>query len=183
MSAFATQYAAEIAWINGQDWEFPKSLAAQLARRGSLTEGQIAAVRKCMSRDKARAEPAVEVKIAGIEEAFARARSNGLKRPALYLGPFRVSPAGERSRNPGALYVKRDGGYLGKIQDGRFTRAPDCDDATASEIISLTAQVTDVMSLRRLGALAGRCCCCGMELTDPESVAMGIGPVCAKRWT
>ena len=25
----------------------------------------------------------------------------------------------------------------------------------------------------------GRCCVCGRELTDPESIAAGIGPVCA----
>lgn len=28
----------------------------------------------------------------------------------------------------------------------------------------------------------GICCACGAELTDPESIALGIGPVCATRF-
>lgn len=32
----------------------------------------------------------------------------------------------------------------------------------------------------RLGHLTGVCVCCGSPLTDPESVARGIGPVCGK---
>lgn len=33
---------------------------------------------------------------------------------------------------------------------------------------------------RALGA-AGRCCCCGADLTDPVSVSRGIGPECIKK--
>jgi hypothetical protein len=32
-----------------------------------------------------------------------------------------------------------------------------------------------------LGHQYDRCVCCGAELSDPDSVARGIGPVCAKR--
>lgn len=32
------------------------------------------------------------------------------------------------------------------------------------------------------GKLTGSCCCCGKLLTDPESVAKGIGPVCEKKY-
>ena len=31
------------------------------------------------------------------------------------------------------------------------------------------------------GRQIGRCCVCGATLTDPESVARGIGPICGKR--
>lgn len=34
----------------------------------------------------------------------------------------------------------------------------------------------------KYGRLSGRCCSCGRELTDPESIATGIGPVCAERF-
>ena len=33
----------------------------------------------------------------------------------------------------------------------------------------------------RYGKELGECGCCGRELTNPESIAAGIGPVCAKR--
>ena len=32
----------------------------------------------------------------------------------------------------------------------------------------------------RFGLLTGVCACCGRTLTDPESIARGIGPVCAR---
>lgn len=34
----------------------------------------------------------------------------------------------------------------------------------------------------RWGRKTGRCSCCGRELTDATSVAMGIGPICAEKW-
>ena len=34
---------------------------------------------------------------------------------------------------------------------------------------------------KAFGHQFGVCCCCGATLTDPKSVAAGIGPVCAKR--
>ncbi len=27
----------------------------------------------------------------------------------------------------------------------------------------------------------GRCCCCGKPLTDPESILLGIGPICREK--
>lgn len=32
------------------------------------------------------------------------------------------------------------------------------------------------------GKLTGTCCCCGKLLTDPASIAKGIGPVCEKKY-
>lgn len=33
------------------------------------------------------------------------------------------------------------------------------------------------------GKATGRCCVCGLQLTNEESVARGIGPICAERWS
>lgn len=32
------------------------------------------------------------------------------------------------------------------------------------------------------GKLYGVCCCCGRRLTDETSIALGIGPICAKKY-
>jgi hypothetical protein len=32
------------------------------------------------------------------------------------------------------------------------------------------------------GQRTGRCSCCGRELTNPDSIALGIGPICKDRW-
>lgn len=34
----------------------------------------------------------------------------------------------------------------------------------------------------KYGKLSGRCCSCGRDLTDPESIERGIGPVCAQKF-
>jgi hypothetical protein len=39
----------------------------------------------------------------------------------------------------------------------------------------------DVDEVAAFGKLTGTCMRCGIELTHPDSVAAGIGPVCAKR--
>jgi hypothetical protein len=50
----------------------------------------------------------------------------------------------------------------------------------AGAVKGLTERLT-VEQAAALGHLHGRCVCCGAELSDPESVTRGIGPVCAKR--
>jgi len=40
----------------------------------------------------------------------------------------------------------------------------------------------DIATVAKLGLNFGFCCCCLRTLTDPFSVANGIGPVCAKTW-
>lgn len=74
----------------------------------------------------------------------------------------------------GNLYAKRL--VLNPNNDGAyFEYAP-------GVVRSLT--VWDRLTLdeaKRFGALYGTCVVCGRLLSDPKSVAAGIGPVCAKR--
>ena len=35
---------------------------------------------------------------------------------------------------------------------------------------------------RLYGMRTGTCACCGRELTDPNSIEAGIGPICAENW-
>lgn len=32
------------------------------------------------------------------------------------------------------------------------------------------------------GQQTGICSCCNAELTNPESIALGIGPICREKW-
>lgn len=47
-------------------------------------------------------------------------------------------------------------------------------------IFRLRARMT-LDEAKSWGALHGRCCVCAALLTDPKSVAAGIGPVCARK--
>lgn len=178
--AFTETHQDVAAWIrqNSERNDFARSLNEQLGKRGSLSENQVAAVRrnivKVAERQAERAAAAPTADTTGIEELFAAAAANGKKRLKLFLGDYRISPAPATGRNAGALYVKKDGEYLGKISGGKVF----CGAATAD----VAKEVNGIRSLEDLkvrGQQTGICCVCGAELTDPNSIAAGIGPYCA----
>ena len=81
-----------------------------------------------------------------------------------------------RSRESGRLYAKRLVLDLLAKREASFVY-------DRGAIMLLTAE--DRMSLseaKAFGVETGICCVCGAFLTDPKSVAEGIGPVCAKRF-
>lgn len=107
------------------------------------------------------------------------------KMKALYLpGPLKISRAGLRSSNPSGLWIT-DGGsygeseYYGSIRtDGsmRMTRAWA---AVGGNNALKRLAAFGPSELARVGRATGICCYCGRFLTDPVSVALGYGPVCA----
>jgi hypothetical protein len=81
-----------------------------------------------------------------------------------------------RSRESDRLYAKRL--VLDLLAKREATFVYD-----RGAIMFLTPE--DRMSLseaKAFGVETGICCVCGAFLTDPKSVAEGIGPVCAKRF-
>ena len=115
--------------------------------------------------------------LAPIISAFALATAK-LKRPRLNLGDFRITLAKPDSRNPGALYVKRSGCYLGKITAATFLQSRECDNDTALEV---TRICRDPMAYAIAhGRETGSCAICSRTLSDPDSIARGIGPICAR---
>lgn len=115
---------------------------------------------------------------------LAMARERGLKRPAVRFldheqHELRLSLAKEGGKNPGAVYVKRYGAYIGKIAA----------DGTVDSMISeahravLTAIAADpAKAAKAYAALMGRCSFCALQLTDAGSVEVGYGPICAKHY-
>ena len=117
-----------------------------------------------------------------IIEAFNRAREAGLKRPRLVFGEIALSQAAPDSRNPGMVYVKFEGSYAGKITtDGKFLPIRSCPEQVA-DLVKELGEGDMLAKAKAYGIQTGNCCCCNRELTDPVSVANGIGPVCEGRW-
>lgn len=136
-------------------------------------------------RSVAAPPPAVSLK--PVEEAFAKAKLAGVRYPALRLGAYEFSPAGETSRNPGGIYVKtlkESGGlpgvYLGKVINGAFMRSRDCTPAQQDEIVAISRDPK--AAALAFGKRFGRCSVCNRPLTDPASVERSIGPVCAAKY-
>lgn len=179
--AFAADHPDVWAWMDGNTFGFAVTLMDALDKWGSLTTGQLQAARRMIERrdaaKAASAEARAPMPMAGIEKAFEAARASGLKAPRLRLPTLELSCAKASSSNPGAVYVKRQGLYLGKIIGGTFHPAREC---TAVDKEALQAAAADpVAAAVEYGRATGSCSCCGRELTDPQSVARGIGPVCA----
>ena len=191
VQAWREKFPAEWEWLEAgarRDNEFACSLIAHLNRKGTLTDGQHACVTRSIAQAPIRAaEKAAReanspnVEIHEIEAAFSRARAAGVKRPKLTFADFRFTAAPMTGVNPGAIYIKstEDSTYLGKVANGRFVRSRDCSNDLANAAVN-------VMADPRAAAIAyglqfGVCCICSRTLTDPASVAIGIGPVCAKR--
>jgi Family of unknown function (DUF6011) len=182
VATWVSQHPAEYQWMldRAASFEFAASVLQGLRRYGRLTDGQLAAVQRCINRPAAPRET-VAVSAAPVEAAFQRAHAAGLQSPKLRLGEFVFSLAPATGKNPGAVYVKdRAGEYLGKVLNGGFM-------GTRSVTPEVSASIAGVMADPASAAIAygkrwGKCSICNRDLTDPESIERGIGPVCAERF-
>ncbi len=152
--------------------DFFGSLRRQYAEKGHLTERQIA----CIEREQAKRSATLQaVDVGALEAAFARARVNGIAQPRMNLGAYRF----QCSANAGAIYVKQDGAYLGKIVQGAWS--PTAEGAPHSPAIAaLLADPT--ASALAYGQRTGRCAVCARLLTAAESINRTIGPICAQKY-
>jgi hypothetical protein len=201
------EHKAEVAWLTAaaehqhrnahqgkSTWDFPISLDESLAQFGTLTDGQISAIRKCMARDAERAQtrekakdeaPAIDV--SKITQAFERARAwaleagaEGLRWPQLNLDSFRFLDMPAKGDWAAAILVSEGDVKLGKVEAGKFIRFRACSDEQLARIITIAAD--PLKAAEAHGLRFSHCSCCGRELTNPESIARGIGPICAEKW-
>lgn len=124
----------------------------------------------------------------GAIAAFLRgAQGRGLTFPkARFLAPnggeLALTLAGAQSRYQGAVQVKLNGEWIGRVEaDGgiagrTLTGSP--------ELMALLARIaTDPATVaREYGAVTSRCSFCNLPLSDEGSVEVGYGPVCARKW-
>jgi hypothetical protein len=123
--------------------------------------------------------------IEAVYRSLRNAAASGLRWPALRFDGMALSLA-TSGRNIGCIYVKRgaeyEAEYLGKItpDDGAFYPSRDCTEADHQRLTAILADFEG--ELKAHGITTGVCGCCGRELTNPESIKNGIGPICAGRF-
>lgn len=126
-----------------------------------------------------------------------RIQASGNEWPKVRLSfhdhPLHLSVAGERARQPGSVNLTDGGSYgqnkwYGRISvDGTFTPAEAARNLEPEDKREFWALLTrlrdgDAESVfAEYGKRFGVCCMCGRELTNEESVAAGIGPICQQR--
>jgi hypothetical protein len=185
-ASFEEDNAELIAGLRGlASWHnFARSLMEQYEQRGSLSPNQISAGRAALvkqaeretAKKAERASRSGTVDLSPIRALFETAKENGLKKPTLRFLGATLSAAPEHGRNAGAIYVKREGEYVGKLIGTTFTPAYG---APADTLAKLQEVAADPKAAAvQYGRDLGKCCCCGRQLTDPVSVANGIGPIC-----
>jgi hypothetical protein len=196
LDAWKAANPAEFAWLEATAprWELAASFLNALKRYGSLSEKQMAIIRNGMARDAARAAQRSEkaageaiADTAGVDRlkaafdaAIAYSTAKGLKRsPKITVGGMVISPAKAASKNPGALYVKDGGTYLGKVADGRFFASRECAPAQQAKVMEFIADPKQASEV--YGQETGTCCICNATLTS-EWKLRGIGPICAEKF-
>lgn len=209
--AWRDQHAAEIAWLKraaarneerGGTFTFPASLLEKLNEYGTLLDGPLLKVQELMQRDEARkaewqAKRSSTIDASKIEAAFAAAREKAARPGALgmWTKPLTLrgsnadqsfkldltfQPGSVGSEFEGMIFVRSGEHKLGWIKNGTFTRRGDCNDQEA-DLIKRVCE--DPHAAANAHAKAwGRCGICGHTLTLDESIARGIGPICAGKY-
>lgn len=190
LAAFAKANPAVHAWIieSAPTFDFARAMLEAVRKFGDLTQGQLTACENAVAKRALRAAERVQQVAAApvidttkIEAAFETARSGGFKKIWMNAAGLKFSPAPAAGSNAGAVYVKRTQGgeYLGKIKGGKFL----CVAGNKSEIEAEVLQVASDPKAAAVahGRMTGNCAICSRQLTDPDSVAAGIGPICATK--
>ena len=117
---------------------------------------------------------------------FDSAHENGLKYPSITIQSEAPAPglrmyrAGHKSSRPGSVAVTDAEGetFWGRIRRNGTFHPRDTAPDWAEDILRDFAEDPDGMA-RLEGRQSGKCCFCGLKLTESGSVQVGYGPVCA----
>jgi hypothetical protein len=196
-------------WIiaSAPRFDFAANMKLAVMTYGDLTEKQMAACQKGVVRDEEyrtrkstqATVDAVAAPVQGypnLKSAFDALLQKGVRKAQMTVGEINISLASLSGRNPGQIYVKDQGQYVGKIVNARFFPTRDASADLVARLIKIEADPRQAvidharMTAERIAAarLQGDtqyslpCGCCGKDLTDPVSVNRGIGPVCAAKW-
>ena len=196
LADFDTTHAGLRAFLTSAGtWSiFAASLSAALQKYGDLTPAQLQAAQsmkaKAEERATAKTAPAAVPTLERLAAAFLTSGQH-LQHPKLRLMTpdgqrVVLSRAGEASRNAGSINLTDGAPYGSNTFYGTITpqgvatyRAN-----TPPSVSALLSRFNadPQASIKAQGQMTGECCCCGRELTDPESIANGIGPICAANW-
>lgn len=101
-------------------------------------------------------------------------RSKGIR---LYLGDCKIV----MTLTGKFCLVSMTYGYYGTFGgDGQFRPTKECTEKMIATLRDVEAR--GIEAVKDIGRLTGVCCVCGRTLTNEESIADGIGPVCAGKW-
>lgn len=168
---------------------FVHSLLQQRSERGLSAKQEawllfLATEHKTKIEGKAQPKPANDDALAldGLATVLKAAMGNGLKRPVLCL----QSEAGEITLKAGrgaCFWITLNGELCGKLEptgQASLWKLGNATDAVEKALMFATMQ--PLKAMQQFGRITGRCSCCRRTLTDPQSVELGIGPICKAKF-
>ena len=180
-------------WLAKQTWSnFAVSLAEQFARKGELSEKQVASAKKMRTKVEANAAKRETEKKTEAKEAVATPVDLTDLPSGMYAVPggdtrlkLRVSRSKRDSANgrwkAGTIWVNDDAAYGERTLYG--FQAPGEAEYKGKVREALQEVMKDPFEASvAYGRLVGRCGVCGARLEDETSVANGIGPICASKF-
>lgn len=186
LNLFREEHPEVMTWLENSNgkFEFATSLFDNLMTYGKLSERQIEAAKNCIQKAKDARSSKEQQRLVilddnakNIHATLERASGKGLTAPSLRANGLKFQLAKATSRNPGAVYVTEKSVYMGKITpDGKFSPVRECSEDVKEKVIEVAKD--PLKAAIEHGKKTGKCSCCGRELTDPESVKLGIGPIC-----
>lgn len=171
--------------LENQEWnDFARKMIDVSIQWGKLSDGQTAAIERSMAKQAERraakaAAPKQEVDVSRILAMFETAKASGLKRLGFRALDIEIKAAAP-GRNEGTLWVTANGEFQGGVKGGKFNPTFNCSETTKRRLTEVAADPLGQAKL--FGVQTGKCSCCGRELTDPVSIANGIGPICEEKW-
>ena len=144
----------------------------------------------CAQQDTQVSQEPAAVGFPKILETLRRVRSAKLRLAAIdangaWTDVYRITMGTSASRYPGCPYIvdAADRAWMGRIHlDGRWEpsrRETTQDRMPTVERLLAELEADFAGTVARIGKECGACVMCSRELTDPRSLAMGYGPVCA----
>jgi Family of unknown function (DUF6011) len=173
--------------LSDRDAKFALDVMTTIQNSGfrSATPGQSRVLRDLYARATSTSSLVQLGPMQRILDLFAAATESGLKNPRLIIRDgdgikYKLMPS---TREPGSIAVfedKAERGFRGTIKaDGTY----DSRAGSVALVRALGAFACDPVKAAQLfGHQTGCCCFCARELTDPQSVAVGYGPICASKW-
>lgn len=161
-----------------------RDMAAKLRRFGSFAsdkQAEFAGKLILWSQPRPGAAPVIVTPAQTVPDLFEVMQ----KHSQFFLGDVTLT----RKNGASLCWIKhaKFDGVVGKIEEGTvsfFAARMRSAGIDAAEIVALLDDIeaNPLAAAMKYGKLSGRCCSCGRDLTDPSSIAMGIGPICAEKF-
>lgn len=167
-----------VAWLAEQTWsDFAQSLASQYKTRGSLSPKQAAAGFSMMEKVQAKQEAKkAEKPVTGLDLSALKSGYYAVPGGDTRL-KLRVSRGKEGGNWAGTIFVNDDAAYGQRTLYGMQKPGEVYKGKVAEALETILANPLEASMA--YGKLVGRCGVCGKRLEDANSVAAGIGPICA----